>query len=664
MIDCRYLKRRYSIRLSFLVCLVITCLISGEELYCQSTSTIDQLKQQVSNSKSDTTKARLYGLLAWELKFTDEENAIKYANEEILIAEKNHIDILKANGFMVKALTLVIHEKIPEGMMLYDSALVYAENANDLIFQSACYSLMAGMYGDHADYDKAIELYTKGLEIANRSGDFKSIATLSNNLAETYQTAGRNTEQTQKYFQLALQSSIKINNWPAAGMNSANLAKEYARIGEKEKAMKELSNAIDLMNRDKENLYQLATTSHIIASAYFDLKQMKEAEQYALRSTLLLDSLKRPDNVLRPLTILTSIYIYNRNIDQARFYANRLLNDGKKQNAKLYIRDAYKALSDIARMENNLRDALQFFELYKLWNDSVFEMGRERSIEMVETRSILAQKELEVQYETKKKEQENNNLKTLNENLQTEKILAIIACCLFVGLGILLYIQNQKRKKANRELEAEKRTVEKQAREKEALVHEIHHRVKNNLTMLKSLLYLQSRSLNDPQTKKIFEEAQNRIQSMALVHQSLYEKEGEGNLDFIVFIRNLFEEISNSFRHQESNVVLNIDDNNIQLSLTKAIPLGLIINELFTNSFKYAFENVETGLIDIHIEQKAQHIKIYYSDNGPGLQKEFDLQKGGFGFKLLYILSDQINATLSYNKTEKESAFLIQVPLS
>ncbi len=634
----------------------------GLKLFGQINLSISELQKKAETTTNDTSRARLYGMLAWELKFADFANSIKYADEELRIASLNKNNFLLADGYRVKALTLVIHEKIPEGMMLYDSALVYAKKANDLILQSSCYSLMAGMYGDHSDYDKAIELYSKGLEIAQQSGDLKSIATLSNNLAETYQTAERNTELTQQYFQLALQSSNKIKNWPAAGMSSANLAKEYARIGEKQKAIEELKNSIELMSKDTKNAYQVATTSHIIASAYLDLKNLNEAEKYALHSASLLDSLNRPDNVLRPLTILTSIYILKNQIDKAQFFAKRLLEDGKKQGAKLYIRDAYKALSDIARIQNKWQDALAYFELYKVWNDSVFEMGREKSIAMVETRSILAQKELEVQYETQKKEQENKNLKSLNDNLRTEKIFAIVASVLFLALVILLYWQNKKRKKVNTALLVEKKTVEKQAKEKEALVHEIHHRVKNNLTMLKSLLYLQSRSIKDLKTKKIFEETQSRIQSMALVHQSLYEKEGEGSLDFIGFIKNLFDDISNSFKNSNTDVLMNINDGELSLNLNKAIPLGLIINELITNSFKYAFIDVDQGVVDIQIQHQEDHLIIRYSDNGPGLNKDFDLEKGGFGFKLMYILCDQLDAQLSYHKNTQGPEFIIKLP--
>lgn len=639
--------------------LLLPCFLQAQ----QESVTTQQLRQQLNRSLADSTRARLEGLLAWELRFSKPAEAIELADSEILLAKQLNDPLRLADGYRVKALTLVIAEKIPDGMADYDTALVYARKAGSLYYQASCYSLMAGMYGDHGDYDKAIELYAAGLTLAQQTNDPHLIATLSNNLAESYQSDGRETTLVQQYFSMALENSMKSGHWADAAMNAGNLAREYLNIGDTSAADAALTQAVELMNRDRSDVYRYGTTLHVLASVYLDLGKNGVAEMYALASLRIMDSLQRPDNALRPLTVLTSIYIAEKNLPQAERTATRLLNDGLAQHAKLYIRDGYKALSDIARLKKNDAEALRYYELYKAWNDSVFRADRERSISDMETRAALAQKELAVKYETEKKEAENANLKARNENLQSEKLLAIAACLVFVLLGVLLWLANRKKQKINAELEAEKKIVERQAQEKSMLVHEIHHRVKNNLTMLKSLLYLQSRASSQHEVKEILSECQARIQSMALVHQNLYGETDAGTLDFTAFLQSLFAELSNSFQSSEGDVSFSVTGHCPPMNISHSIALGLVMNELVTNSLKYAFAAQEDGEIRVDMHSTDQQLRIRYSDNGPGLPKPFDLAEGGFGFRLLDLLSRQLNAQLTYARENEESVFVLVLPL-
>lgn len=622
-----------------------------------------RLRESIRAEKDDTVKARLLGKLAWELKFQDLHEAVLLAEQEIAIAYKYANHTLLADGYRVKALALVINEQIVDGMISYDSALVHARLASNPYYEASCYSLMAGMYGDHADYDKAIELYLKGLDVAIQTKDAKLIAMLSNNLAESYQSDGRDTKITQRYFIMALENSIRIQDWPMAGMCSANLAQEYTNIGKKSMAIAETKRAIELMNMNPADAYRWATTSHVLASVFFDSGNIADAEKYALASAHIMDSLKMPDNILRPLSILTKVYIAKNNLKTAESYSTQLLELAKAQNAKLYIRDAYKALSDIALIKQKYEDALLLHKQYKFWNDSVFEINREKVISNIEAKAKLAQNELEIKYDLKNKQQENENLRLLNKALNTERILAIIICMIFMALVFVLYFFNRKTRRINSELHEERRLVEKQAKEKEMLVHEIHHRVKNNLTTLKSLLYLQAKNANHDEIKRILLECQARIQSMALVHQHLYDDNESGNLDFVSFLDLMFGELNNSFYKTDSDITFEVQGSCDELNISKAIPLGLIMNELVTNSIKYAFNDKEVGKIEILLSQKENELVIVYSDSGPGLDVPFNLQQGGFGFKVLNILCQQLSASMDYQLVAEKPVFTIKMLL-
>lgn len=661
MFDFSTMNRIYYIRhVSMCYCILLILLHINGSAWSQSKAEV--LKEQLSFELQDSTRARLSGELAWELKFSEPEEAIRLADEEIAIARQLNNYNLLANGFRVKALTLVIDERIVEGMPYYDSAIVYARKANNLIMESSCYSLMAGMYGDHGDFDRAIELYTQGYKLAVQSTDPKMIAKLSNNLAEVYQSTNRSTEQVQKYFVIALENFLKIRDFENAAMSSANLAMEYVLNNQVEKANTELSRAIDLMNKGASNSYYYATTSHIIASAFLKLGRVNEAEGYALSSLAIMDSLQRPDNALRPLLVLTEIYVASDDMARAKKYAETLLKSAEQQDAKLYIRDANKALYEIAKKENKFELALSYFESYKSWNDSIFKVDREKSIEKVEIESALARQKLEVEYETEKNKNEKAHLAEQNEVLETRQMIVFVACFVFIVLIVLLYLSNRKKKKINQYLEEEKRVVQQKATENAMLVHEIHHRVKNNLTMLKGLLYLQGKSASEAETKRVLDECQARILSMSLVHQSLYEDNESGGIDFRTFLEGMFNELSASFLSKEKDIVFEVTGSRTSFGLVKGIPVALIINELVTNSLKYAFIDSDTGKILVEIDQEDAKTTIRYMDSGPGLKNGYRTNNGGFGFKLMDILTRQLKATMNYEKSGKFSIYVLEIP--
>ncbi len=639
---------------------ILSVIICPSFLFGQNNELL--LKNELKNAKRDSTRARLSGLLAWEIKFSKPKEALRFANEEITLARKQKSSRLMANGFRVKALILVVDEQIIKGMSCYDSAIFYARKSKDLVMEASCFSLMAGMYGDHGDFDKSIELYTKGYELAVKSKNIKTITELSNNLGDAYQLSGRNTKLAQFYFNIALKNSLKTKNYDVSAMISSNLAMEYMINQQTEKANEQLNQTIVLMNRDKTNLYRYSATIHVVASIYFKLGNLNEAKKYALTSLQLIDQLKMPDNSLRPLLVLTEIHVKNGDLLNAKYYAKILLKRAKEQNAKIYLRDANKALYEIARKSKEYEIALIHFESYKNWNDSIFKSDREKSIERVEIQSALAQNELEIKFKTAKRHSENLSLKKQNSSLRFRQVVIFSACILFGLLVTLLFFSNQKKKKTNKELEFEKKMVQQKVAENELLIHEIHHRVKNNLTMLKSLLYLQGKSSLEPETKRVLNECQARILSMSLVHQSLYEDDKMEGIDFCEFLESMFNELSVSFLPLGKDINFEVKGVKTKLGLVKGIPVALIINELVTNSLKYAFINANSGEIKVEIKSKESTTIINYMDSGPGLLNGQMSDQGGFGFKLISILTRQLNASMNYEKTLKFSVFTLEIP--
>jgi two-component sensor histidine kinase len=177
------------------------------------------------------------------------------------------------------------------------------------------------------------------------------------------------------------------------------------------------------------------------------------------------------------------------------------------------------------------------------------------------------------------------------------------------------------------------------------------------------MLYLQSRAQEQQQVKQILDECQARIQSMAIVHQNLYGEQNAGTLDFSHFLQSLFAELSNSFQPNDNEIVFEVTGSCPPLNISQSIALGLVMNELVTNSLKYAFAENEEGLIRVDLQVTGDRLQIRYSDNGAGLKKPFDLSAGGFGFRLIDILTRQLNAGITYRRENGESAFLLVLQL-
>ncbi len=185
--------------------------------------------------------------------------------------------------------------------------------------------------------------------------------------------------------------------------------------------------------------------------------------------------------------------------------------------------------------------------------------------------------------------------------------------------------------------------------EKDVLMKEIHHRVKNNLQVISGLLELQSKSLNDETARGALLEGRNRIKSMSLIHQNLYQFENISTIELKQFVNDLCRQVESAFQ-KINNVVMNIEVPNLNLDIDTAIPLGLIMNELLSNSFKYAFNDVISGAINIGIyNQAVGKYTLVYSDNGPGLPGRFEVSMTTtLGIQLINDLSRQIGGTVKY----------------
>jgi PAS domain S-box-containing protein len=196
--------------------------------------------------------------------------------------------------------------------------------------------------------------------------------------------------------------------------------------------------------------------------------------------------------------------------------------------------------------------------------------------------------------------------------------------------------------------------------EKEVLLKEIHHRVKNNMQIISSLLSLQSRNIKGGKELEIFKESQNRVKSMAMIHENLYRTPNLARINFKDYIQNLISGLFMSYGINQDTVKTEMDLNNILLDIDTAIPCGLILNELMSNSLKHAFPEGKKGKINISLLEEGNKLKMIVGDDGSGFPDEIDFRNtDSLGLKLINTLVNQLKGEIELEKS-KGTKFIIK----
>ncbi len=193
--------------------------------------------------------------------------------------------------------------------------------------------------------------------------------------------------------------------------------------------------------------------------------------------------------------------------------------------------------------------------------------------------------------------------------------------------------------------------IEESLEEKEVLLKEIHHRVKNNLQIIYSLLNLQTDYVEGEESLNVLKESQNRVKSMAMVHERLYQSPNLKYINFKEYVENLITDLFYSYGIERGNIKTQLNLEDIKIDIDTAIPCGLIINELVTNSLKYAFPKGK-GILIVEMVQVSDYIKLVVADNGIGLPVDIDLENTEtLGLKMVNNLVHQLDGTLELKRT-------------
>jgi two-component sensor histidine kinase len=312
------------------------------------------------------------------------------------------------------------------------------------------------------------------------------------------------------------------------------------------------------------------------------------------------------------------------------------------------LSDLHWALFKIDSIQGNYLSSIDHLRKHRIFLDSIFNEVQRKKLN-----------ELRVQYETSRKDQDIKYLKQQGElkeaRLQqaglTRNITLAGVFLLLVILG-LLYGQYRGKQRTNEQLQGKQQEIsrknealEQLVEDKEWLVKEIHHRVKNNLHTIVSLLESQSAFLGNDALAAV-RDSQHRVYAMSLIHQKLYLSEDVTTVNMDIYVKELVSYLQESFDISQK-VRFMVETNDINLDAGTAIPLGLVLNEAITNSIKYAFPE-RTGFVTVKLDKTGEDFELAITDNGVGLPHDFDITKSKtLGMRLIKGLTKELGGTFS-----------------
>jgi two-component sensor histidine kinase len=408
-------------------------------------------------------------------------------------------------------------------------------------------------------------------------------------------------------------NKLSLDNEFTIGLIEGNIGQSLMKLGQYEKAIPLLKKDV-CGSKNIKNFHNAGISQLEISKCYLALKKTDLSKKYLDSASVLL---KNIDDYNTQLNI----------IKQYAFYYDEI---GAFPLAIKYYKN-YLTVKDSFEVQNNLKELLYAQVASKV---------DEKEKLILENQKKIKQKNIEV-----------NQQKTIRNALLFCGLILII---MIIFISIQLKKANKRKQLLeirNKQIETRNEIINKSLLEKDLLVKEVHHRVKNNLQIISSLMKLQSSKSNNEEIRNSLNEAQDRINSMALLHQLLYRNNQMTSLLFNEYLDGLITQISNSFALTKKNIVLKHNYIELELDLDTAIPLGLITNELVSNAYKHAFNGKE-GVISIELSKLVKNTyQLKIADNGTGLPANFDLHSNdSLGLDIVCILSEQINAELKiYN---------------
>jgi len=461
---------------------------------------------------------------------------------------------------------------------------------------------MGNYHNTFGDYKKAMEYYQTVVALENEKETpderILSKAFIGQGLIFRYRDE---YDSALLKYQASLSTFEKLNDLRGMSIVLNNMGTIYSKLSNDELAIERHLESLQIRRRTQERSGIISSCRNL-SECYLNIDQPQKAQRYANEALLLATEIGDP--------ILT--------------------------------RDMFYTMTRVAIALGEKTEADDYFVKYTVLSDSL------SSVERVEALASIEEK-----YEDETNLRQISELELSNVQEANKKKIAILVATFLLVLAGVITFQFRKVRILNRELASNNLRLEKVLGDKELLMKEIHHRVKNNLQTISSLLNLQSRYVSK-EAKEAVTEGRNRVKSMALIHQKLYQEDNLKGIQFSEYLANLVEVLFASYQVDHSQITLELEIAPINLDVDTAVPLGLIVNELVSNSLKHAFPNNEPGKLQLELEDQENQLRLSVRDSGKGYSPD-ENTKSSFGMMLINSLAEKLEASVEVVSSEGTS---------
>jgi two-component sensor histidine kinase len=633
----------------------------------------------IAQNNKNTIEVRLkaYEFCCWKTVYQDFNQGLKISTEYVSLAKT-----VNQNNTISAAFHFLAHSQMMLG--LSDEANKTLQEGLEVSIKNKDFRGIAELYGDLGNLNnnlgkknEALEYHAKSLEYSKKHNITIEEARAKINIGEIYESQG-NYKLSIETFQEALDFITNKNNF--GGFKSSiyeNLGDVNVTIKEFETAEKNYVKAVEFAklfhnnNRLINSLNKLGKLNLELNNLNVALQYFNEALDIAIKSNASILEAKvrsnlaninlKQNNLKEALVNINLCIIQFKkleikdDLDKAYIIAAKINEElNQKQLSKNYYKEAY----DIAKTTNNIstlkiaseglaiayeengdiKNAITYYKEFNLYSNQIRDEDGIKEIIRLELQDVYKGKKLADSIN------KINEIKILQLDFDKKEAQSKLNSYIsFIGIGLLLflllfigYFYNQKRKIAI-VLEDKNKVIHEALNDKEVLLKEVHHRVKNNMQIVSSLLHLKSKNTEDKTAKDALVDSKKRIDAMQLAHQKMYQKGNYQQIDILEYFNDIVDLLLTPIKCSEDSFM--VTGNELWIDVEQSQALGFILHELMANSIKYAWNNIQAKKVEINISKVKNEIQFTYSDNGKGLPNKFNIETAtSFGMKLIQSL--------------------------
>ena len=589
---------------SYLLVLGMLCITSFGQL------SISDLKSELKSTPNENVERRINLLndITWEYIYISTDTALYYGLQSLNLAESHR-------------------DQFPKAL-------------------SNTYGTIAIIYDIQGNNDKALELYLESLTLKEMLKDSAGIANTKSNIGALFFTQN-DFLKAKPYFIEALEFDVAIRDTLNQIGSLINLSIIHKNLNETGKAKQYLHHAL-FLNKLVKNKYYESNIYNNLGAQYLALDEIDSARFYFEKSEKLHSDGDNLQNYCIGLENLAKIYLRLGQIEKAKTKGMLALKIATEEKYYQVLTNTYETLYEIYLYENATDSAFYFKSQYELLRDSILKKDNKLIVDEIEAKYELQKKQNEILHKDLEIEEE-------RQFSQAYLLISIAILMVAIILGFLIRLKIR----SNNQLAEKNVIIEASLAEKEVLMREIHHRVKNNIQAIKSIINIQKRKQSSKEAKDSLNETLNRVNAMAIIHDRLYKQKNISDITSDLYLTELLFDILGSFGVDHDEHVVELDFCSFELPTDDLLTLGLVFNEAVTNSCKYG--KSADGLLYLsvssHIENGIFLLEI--KDQGPGLKTD----KTGFGTNLINALIHKLNGKISYF-SEHGLTVRIEIPIN